>query len=228
VDLAPLIAAAVPKKIREVRTVQLALTSYYWVHDIQRNLSLAAIEQYLQLWEVLETFQLQNSNDKHVWLFSSNGLYTSKSVYRAFYIGAESFEPWKRIWKSWAAPKCKVFVWLAINNKCWTTDRLEKRGLDYPENCVLCDQEDETVQHILSNCVFTRQFWHNILTPIGLSFVASKRRDSCFAEWWRKASIRIPKSKRKGFNSVVILVAWSLWKQRNMCVFMELGPAFLP
>jgi hypothetical protein len=48
-DLAPLIAAAVPKKIREVRTVQLALTSYYWVHDIQRNLSLAAIEQYLQL-----------------------------------------------------------------------------------------------------------------------------------------------------------------------------------
>jgi hypothetical protein len=34
VDLAPLIVAAVPKKIREVRTVQQALTSYYWVHDI--------------------------------------------------------------------------------------------------------------------------------------------------------------------------------------------------
>jgi hypothetical protein len=31
-----------------------------------------------------------------------------------------------------------------------------KKGLDYPENCVLRDQEDETVQHILSNCVFTR------------------------------------------------------------------------
>jgi hypothetical protein len=82
-----------------------------------------------------------------------------------------------------------------------------KRGLDYPKNCVLCDQEDETVQHILSNCGFTRQFWHNILTPIDLSTMAPKRRDSCFAEWWRKASARIPKSKRKGFNSVVILGA---------------------
>jgi hypothetical protein len=50
-------------------------------------------------------------------------------AYRAFFIGAESFEPWKRIWKSWAAPKCKVFVWLAINNKCWTADTLKKGGL---------------------------------------------------------------------------------------------------
>lgn len=50
-------------------------------------------------------------------------------------------------------PKCKTFIWLAINNKCWTTDRLKKRGLVFPVSCVLCDQDDETVQHILSNCV---------------------------------------------------------------------------
>jgi len=218
------IAAAVPMKFKKVRTVQQALTSHFWVHDIQRNLSLAEIEQYLQLWEVIDSFQLQNSNDQHVWNFSSNGLYTSKSAYRAFFIGAESFEPWKRIWKSWAAPKCKVFVWLAINNKCWTADRLKKRGLDHPENCVLCDQEDETVQHILSNCVFTRQFWHNILTPIGLSSVGPKRRDLVFTEWGRKASTMIPKSKRKGFNSMVILGAWSIWKQRNRCVFEGARP----
>jgi hypothetical protein len=80
------------------------------------------------------------------------------------------------------------------------------------------------VQHILSNCVFTRQFWHNILTPIGLSSVGPKRRDSVFAEWWRKASTKIPKSKRKGFNSMVILVAWSIWKQRNRCVFEGARP----
>jgi hypothetical protein len=100
----------------------------------------------------------------------------------------------------------------------------QKRGLDHLENCVLCDQEDETVQHILSNRVFARQFWHNILTPIGLSFVGPKRRDSDFSEWWRNASTRIPKSKRKGFNSMIILGAWSLWKQRNRCVFYGARP----
>jgi hypothetical protein len=49
--------------------------------------------------------------------------------------------------------------------------------------------------------------------------VGPKRRDSFFSEWWRKASTKIPKSKRKEFNSTVILGAWSIWKQRNRCVF---------
>jgi hypothetical protein len=96
-------------------------------------------------------------------------------------------------------PKCKTFIWLAINNKCWTINRLQKRGLDYPENRVLCDKEDETVQHILTNRVFARQFLHDTLARIGLSTMVLKRRDACFAEWWRKASSKIPKNKRKGF-----------------------------
>jgi hypothetical protein len=74
----------VSKKIKEVKTMQQTLTSHFWVQDIQRNLYLAEIEQYLQLWEVIESFQLQNSNDQHVWIFSNDGLYTSKSAYRAF------------------------------------------------------------------------------------------------------------------------------------------------
>jgi len=29
----------------------------------------------------------------------------------------------------------------------------------------------------------------------------------------------VPKQNRKGFNSLVILGAWILWKHRNSCVF---------
>jgi len=45
------------------------------------------------------------------------------------------FAPWKRIWKSWAPQHCKFFIWLAINNRCWTGDRLAKRGLPHPAAC---------------------------------------------------------------------------------------------
>jgi len=41
-------------------------------------------------------------------------------------MGFITFEPWKRLWKSWAPPKCKFFLWLAIRNKCCTSDRLER------------------------------------------------------------------------------------------------------
>ena len=67
-----------------------------------------------------------------------------RSAYRAFFVGSVGFEPWKRLWKSWAPSKCKTFVWLAIRNRCWTADRLQKRGLPHPVRCPLCDQEEET------------------------------------------------------------------------------------
>jgi hypothetical protein len=90
-----------------------------------------------------------------------------------------------------ARPRARP-IWAGARNDTHSS----ARGTPRSRNADICDQEDETVQHILSNCVFTRQFWHNILTPIGLSFVGPKRRDSVFVEWWRKASTKIPKNKK--------------------------------
>lgn len=36
--------------------------------------------------------------------------------------------------------------------------------------------------------------------------------------------MKVHKSKRKGFNSLVILGAWSIWKHRNGCVFEGASP----
>jgi hypothetical protein len=33
-------------------------------------------------------------------------------------------------------------------------DRLARRGMDHPEKCPLCDQEQETIDHLLLSCVF--------------------------------------------------------------------------
>ena len=74
-------------------------------------------------------------------------------------LGAIQFDPWERIWKSWALGKCKFFLWLVAHNRCWTADRLAKRGLNHPPKCPLCDEVDETIDHLLVSCVFTRQFW---------------------------------------------------------------------
>ncbi|XP_020408886.1 ATP-dependent DNA helicase Q-like isoform X2 [Zea mays] len=103
-----------------------------------------------------------------------------------FYEGQKLPQPWKRLWKSWAPPKCKFFLWLAIRNKCWTSDRLEMRGLDHPVSCLFCDQEQETIQHILCSCVFARQFWHSILFGLNVGNLSPSRDEISFADWWRK------------------------------------------
>jgi hypothetical protein len=47
---------------------------------------------------------------------------------------------------------------------------------------------------------------------------------SRFSGWWRKAIAAAPKEIRKGLNSLIILVAWEVWKHRNGCVFQNLRP----
>ena len=119
---------------------------------------------------------------------------------------------WKVTERSWlsesAPPRCKFFIWLASLNQCWTTDRLARRGLDHPDHCPLCDQEDETIQHILTSCVFAREIWFRVLSLVGLQQLTPSQDDLVFQEWWRLALTRVLEQQQKGFNSSVILVAW--------------------
>ncbi|WVZ63564.1 LOW QUALITY PROTEIN: hypothetical protein U9M48_013187, partial [Paspalum notatum var. saurae] len=112
----------------------------------------------------------------------------------------------KRVWKSWAPPNCKFFVWLAINNKCWTSNRLAKRGLPHQPACPFCDQAEESINHLLSACVLSREVWTWILRELRLDV-------------WSKAVASLDKELRKGFNSLVILILW-----KHTCVFDSVQP----
>jgi hypothetical protein len=204
-----------------------ALENWQWVSDIVTPLNLSGLQQYLNLWDALRGVVLTQEADRHVWIHSSSGQFSSKSCYKAFFLGSITFEPWKRLWKTWAPPKCKFFIWLAIRNKCWKADRLQKRGLDHHEVCPLCDQEPKNIQHLLCTCVFARQFWYYILSSLGMANLSPDSNESTFADWWAKVSKQVHKSKRRGFNSIIILGAWCLWLHRNKVVFDGVSPSII-
>ena len=113
-------------------------------------------------------------------------------------------------------------------NRCWTADWLARRGLQHPDKCLLCDQEEETIQHILTSCVFARQVWTTVLGRVGLQHLAPTLEFDTFKDWWRWAAQRAPKAARKGMNSLLILTAWFIWKMRNRCMFDGCQPAARP
>lgn len=134
------------------------------------------------------------------------------------------FEPWERIWKLWVPPKCAFFMWLAAHNRCWTSDRLERTNLPHPEACVLCDQERETLYRLLVSCLFSCQFWFFFLSQMGLALLAPQPEATSFLDWWSSSSSSMRSSIQKGFNSLIILGAWTLWRHRNECVFGRKPP----
>jgi hypothetical protein len=94
---------------------------------------------------------------------------------------------------------------------------LAKQNLPHPSLCPLCDQAKETIQHLLTSCVFAREFWFQRCVP--------DNRDQEFTGWWRKAAKRVSKEKKEGFNTLIILGTWLLWKHRNACAFEGASPS---
>jgi hypothetical protein len=184
------------------------------------------IQEFLQLWELLDGINLQpRISDAHIWRFSNTCKYSTKSAYEILQVGSVGFGAWERIWKSWVPPNCSLFLWLAIHNRCWTADRLEKKNLPHAALCLLCDQDKESINHLLVGCVFARQFWFVVLQRVGLATLASQPEDVCFDDWWSRASCLVEGTIKKGFNSLIILGAWTIWKHRNDCVFNGVAPS---
>ena len=117
-DLAPNVVQCVPTKLRKKRTVNEALQENLWVFDIRNTLGWRGLAEYLEVWDLIAAVNLTNTEDIHRWKPHASGLFSTWSAYRSYFVGSIPFEPWKRLWKSWAPGKCKTFVWLAMRNRC--------------------------------------------------------------------------------------------------------------
>jgi hypothetical protein len=158
-DIAPNLTAMIPAHKAKVRTVKEGLTGM-WLRDYGPNLSEAALAEFFTLWQMLAVVHLvPDREDALRWAWTGDGAYSSKSAYRAFFVGRLRATTASQIWRSRAQYGCKFFAWIVSRDRCWTADRLERRGLPRPAACPLCDQEPEAIQHLLLGCVVAREVW---------------------------------------------------------------------
>lgn len=67
-----------------------------------------------------------------IWRWTSSGKYSAKSAYLAQFSGRIESRAACLIWKTWAPSKCKNFTWLLLQNRIWTTNRLQLQ--QWPNN----------------------------------------------------------------------------------------------
>lgn len=131
---------------------------------MQGSLGPEALVQYIYLWTWLSQTTLSDASDLLTWPWTPNDAYSAKSCYKALFAGSMIETYWKLTWKSWAPLRVKIFLWLAFQGRCWTVDRLARRGLAHAPLCLLCEQEPEAMEHLLAGCSFSRQTWHEVLS----------------------------------------------------------------
>jgi len=88
--------------------------------------------------------------------------------------------------------------------------------LEAREFCFLCDQEPESIDHIIAKCPFTREVWFYILQAIGKQLPQGAPST---ISWWRRLRALSDGEQQKGMDSLFALVSWQIWKERNARCF---------
>jgi hypothetical protein len=137
--------------------------------------------EYIRLWNLMADGHLSEVADSFRWRWTTNGKYTAMSAYAALHQGSVRFQGAARIWKNWAPPNVKFFVWLAARQRIWTADRRRRHGLDPHDMCWFCDQEPETCDHILVNSTFAKQVWWDVISALGRVWIPKSKFQILFS-----------------------------------------------
>jgi hypothetical protein len=212
-EIAPEVAAAVSTRHKNTHLVADGLYMNNWVLDVQGNLSAAGYRQLIILWVLIRGVAIDEDEiDRFVSAGAASGKYTARETYKLLCQGGIRLAIAIPIWRSWAPLKCKLFGWKASKYRLWTSDRRFRHGLQAQTSaCFTCLHDEDTVDHILANCVFVREVWMRCLHRAGL-VIADPQRDDAFQSWWLRARALIHKTDRRQFDTLVLLTVWSLWK----------------
>ncbi|CAN6334617.1 unnamed protein product, partial [Urochloa humidicola] len=129
-------------------SVQEDLQEERWTRGLWRMSTSEEIAEYAILWWKLWGFQLNDQEDSISWKWTADGQYSAKSAYNIQFEGTFSSSRWQDIWKSKAEGKHRFFVWLFLQSKILTADRLMARHWPCDPICSLCDQAQETAEHL--------------------------------------------------------------------------------
>lgn len=127
--------------------------------------------------------------DRFSWKWSANGAFSSRTTYQALFAGTVPLAGAANVWHSFAPMKYKMHAWLALRRRCWTADRLRRRGLQSHVPCPLCTSSDETLDHLSILCPFALQVWHGAIARLDFPLPAPT---GSISDWWPAAVCAYP------------------------------------
>ncbi|PWA65568.1 reverse transcriptase domain, Reverse transcriptase zinc-binding domain protein [Artemisia annua] len=152
-----------------------------WVGDWcwRSNPKGRSVDDLTELSNRLSTISLvDGSHDRWQWSLAPNGHFSvnhlsklvDNNLLDQFALGHN------HIWNNLVPIKLNVYIWRAVNNKLPTYCNLASKGINIvTSGCPLCNNVDETIDHILCECVVVKRLclrywdWWKVAAPHQLS-----------------------------------------------------------
>ncbi|KAL4566050.1 hypothetical protein LXL04_030160 [Taraxacum kok-saghyz] len=190
-----------------------------WEGDALRRPPRGGVEQtqWDALMERLSNVTLLDRRDRLGWAGDESDSFSVGSARRCLdsrflFIGGEETS-----WNSWIPIKLNVFLWRVMDGGLPTRERLSRRGILLDSMlCPVCNDQVESIPHILTGCSQLFEIWARIAIWWGVALPNSLSLADLLA--WPDATC-LSANARKAFQAFIVIAMWVLWNHRNKMVF---------
>lgn len=192
--------------------------TWNWKHPLS---NLNELDEILSLYRDIESLDgLVPSNYGFRFLPSSSGDYLVSSMRKIIDSKFILYKGPVIRWTNLAPLKARCFVWRAMLGRIPVQSLLHERGVSSSSQiCVLCGNENETVNHLFIHCAFSKEILRWLFNWCGI------RQQNCdsvleliqFAKAWGTDS-----KLKDIWNSILYCYFWCLWLSRNDKIFKKI------
>ncbi|XP_074288589.1 uncharacterized protein LOC141613746 [Silene latifolia] len=122
-------------------------------------------------------------------------------------------------WHHWTrnrliVPKHAFFIWLVAHKRLLTQDRLMKMMIAARNRCLLCDTEEESIEHLFFQCSYSQRClrlleeWLQVSIPL-----------NSIIDWWIRLRER-SLLKKQVVAAAVAHLMYLIWYARNRCMLL--------
>lgn len=170
-----------------------------------------------QIEDEIEAYRRNNNqedDDVALWRQDENK-YSKKFSTRKTWLNIRSSQSeyaWsKGTWFTHSTPKYSFFIWVASKNRLQTMDRIKVWNNAVDDVCVLCQEAQETCQHLFFRCRYSRKIWRELVGGVMV--------DAFTTDWFEILDV-ISHPRQGHTESFIIryvfqLLAHSIWRERN-------------
>ena len=151
--------------------------------------------------------------DHRSWISSLNGEFDPRNTYLLAIdenLEAPDFHG-KWIWKLQTLPKIKIFLWKCLHMSLLVKAILIHRGIGGLGGYDSCTEVEESISHVLRDCLTAKIFWEHSSCLDSLKQSFSNDLES----WIKKNALGSTKAPGKDYEwcDFFLLGIWNLWLQ---------------
>lgn len=186
-----------------------------WMNGNSWNIPSSFLRRYPRLSQAIISVSITGGRDTFVWTGSDSG-FSIKSAYDVIRRKSPKVS-WRNIvWDPGILPKQAFILWFLFQGRLKTRDLLRSRGMQISAECGLCNQDEESIEHLFFSCPVSKLCWESLLAVRGM------RRSACSWTVEKRWILRNARSRNRRSKKIIICLAaavYAIWAERNGRVF---------